>query len=148
MTKKIYCAGPMFNPKEREEMEEIAGALEDHGFNVFLPHRDGLELAAAALPMDVFELDIAQILESDGLVLNMNGRVPDEGAAAETGIAWQAGKKIVIYKNDTRTLIDKSDNPILVGLANYTVISDISKIPHAFNRLFGPDENMPSFPGF
>lgn len=42
---KIYCAGPLFNDKEKEEMTEIAVALEESGFGVFLPHRDGFEFA-------------------------------------------------------------------------------------------------------
>ena len=37
---RIYCAGPLFNRPEREEMAEIARALEAAGFGVFLPHRD------------------------------------------------------------------------------------------------------------
>ncbi|MBM9519121.1 hypothetical protein JWG39_04725 [Desulforhopalus vacuolatus] len=42
---KIYCAGPLFNNKEREEMQEIADGLEANDFDVFLPHRDGFEFA-------------------------------------------------------------------------------------------------------
>jgi len=42
---RVYCAGPLFNEKEKEEMAEIAQALERHGFEVFLPQRDGLELS-------------------------------------------------------------------------------------------------------
>ena len=44
---KIYCAGPPFNDKEREEMQEIADELEAKNFDVFLPHRDGFEFAKA-----------------------------------------------------------------------------------------------------
>ena len=39
---KIYCAGPLFNPKEQEEMQEIAHVLEQKGFTTFLAQRDGL----------------------------------------------------------------------------------------------------------
>ena len=41
---KIYCAGPLFNPIEQIEMANIASALEESGYKVFLPQRDGLEL--------------------------------------------------------------------------------------------------------
>ena len=34
--KKIYCAGPLFNEKEKMEMLEIANVLEKNDFNVFL----------------------------------------------------------------------------------------------------------------
>jgi nucleoside 2-deoxyribosyltransferase len=119
LAKKIYCAGPLFNAKEREEMEQIAVLLEKSGFRVFLPHRDGIEFAnlldsfvghgvprSKALDIlnkAIFNLDVFQVLDSDGLILNMNGRVPDEGAMVEAGIAWRAGKAIVIYSDDARS---------------------------------------------
>ena len=46
---KIYCAGPLFNPKEQEEMGQIASVLECKGYSVFLPQRDGLEFASSSL---------------------------------------------------------------------------------------------------
>jgi nucleoside 2-deoxyribosyltransferase len=149
---KIYCAGPLFNPKEREDMEEIASVLEKHNFEVFLPHRDGLEFAhfyplmldlkkchneaSSILKKAIFYLDIYHVLASDGLVLNMNGRVPDEGAMVEVGVGWSAGKAIVIFKDDVRTLIDGNDNPLVVGLADFNVINNKNNIPACFNKLF------------
>lgn len=29
---RVYCSGPLFNEKEREEMQQIADALEKAGF--------------------------------------------------------------------------------------------------------------------
>ncbi len=151
MAKKIYCAGPLFNAKEKEEMQEIADALEKSGYDVFLPHRDGFEFANLTKKFEelgisdsdskqilnhaIFTLDVFQVLVSDGLVLNINGRVPDEGAMVEAGIAWNAGKEIVIYKNDARTLIDGNDNPLLLGLSNFKVLNNICEIPDVFNIL-------------
>jgi len=147
---KIYCAGPLFNDKEREEMQEIADELEAKNFDVFLPHRDGFEFANLATAIEefvqskkatnrllqkaIFTLDVYQVLSSDGLVLNMNGRVPDEGAMVEAGIAWNAGKRIVIYKNDSRSLINGEDNPLLIGLSDFVTISDVSRIPSCFEK--------------
>ena len=153
---KIYCAGPLFNDKEKEEMTEIAAALEESGFSVFLPHRDGFELAhllnvlkaiggvseAKAnrlLNKAIFTLDVYEVLDSDGLILNINGRVPDEGATVEAGIAWNAGKRVVIYKNDGRTLINGTDNPLLLGLSDFVTISNISEIPIVFKELLAED---------
>jgi len=152
---KIYCAGPLFNDKEKEEMAEIAAILEESGFRVFLPHRDGFEFAnlldifkkidvpeAKAnrlLHKAIFTLDVYQVLDSDGLILNINGRVPDEGATVEAGIAWNAGKQVVIYKNDARTLINGTDNPLLLGLSGFISIDNISEIPIVFQELFAKD---------
>ena len=41
---RVYCAGPLFNPPEREEMSAIAAVLEAAGHTTFLPQRDGFEL--------------------------------------------------------------------------------------------------------
>lgn len=158
--RKIYCAGPLFNQMEREEMAKIAAVLEESGFKVFLPQRDGMEMiklipafAAAGVPevkakaiidKAIFSLDVFQVLDSDGLVLNMNGRVPDDGALVEAGIAWQAGKAIVIYKNDARTLIDGNDNPLISGLSDFDKVDRIEAIPAEFHRKF--QANMPVSP--
>ncbi|MDF3818400.1 dual specificity protein phosphatase [Leptospira sp. 96542] len=42
-SKKIYCAGPMFNPSEIAELSNISEHLESIGYSTFLPPRDGLE---------------------------------------------------------------------------------------------------------
>lgn len=150
--KKIYCAGPLFNAKEKEEMAEIAGVLENAEYQVFLPHRDGFEFAGLStvfkelglndietndiLNRAIFTLDVFQVLDSDGLILNINGRVPDEGAMVEAGIAWNAGKEVVIYKNDARTLLNGNDNPLLLGLSGFNTVDCIQAIPTAFNERF------------
>lgn len=149
---KVYCAGPLFNEKEKEEMADIAAILEESGFKVFLPQRDGFEFAHLSdilknigvseekstrlLNKAIFTLDVFQVLDSDGLVLNINGRVPDEGATVEAGIAWNAGKCVVIYKNDARSLINGTDNPLLLGLSDFVTINEISKIPIVFKDMF------------
>jgi nucleoside 2-deoxyribosyltransferase len=148
---KIYCAGPLFNDKEKQEMQEIAAALERAGFAVFLPHRDGFEFfnlfaafaklnvseaeARRILSKAIFCLDVFHVLSSDGVVVNANGRVPDEGAMVEVGIAWNSGKKIVLYKNDARSLLNGSDNPLLLGLSDFDVVTSIEDIPSSFNEL-------------
>ncbi|RKX26165.1 MAG: hypothetical protein DRP46_11140, partial [Candidatus Zixiibacteriota bacterium] len=124
-------------------------------------HRDGIELskinsmlvtfgysldeANCLLAQAIFHIDTYQIYDSDGLVLNMNGRVPDEGAMVEAGIAWTLGKPIVIYKNDSRSSLSGIDNPLVIGLSNFNLIDNIQKIPIKFNQLFSngfsPDIN-------
>ena len=141
---KIYCAGPLFNPKEREEMQEIASVLEDEGYGVFLPHRDGLEFAnifpnllqkglanhqaKEILNNAIFSLDVFHITESNGLVLNMNGRVPDEGAMVEAGIAWACNKIITIFKNDSRSLIEGNCNPMAMGLSDFSFATNYKEM--------------------
>jgi nucleoside 2-deoxyribosyltransferase len=151
--RRIYCAGPLFNRAEQEEMAEIARTLEGSGFSVFLPHRDGFVFAdvhreflrggyesaeaSRMIQQAIFWLDTYQVLAGcDGLVLNMNGRVPDEGAVAEAAMAWIAGKAIVLYKADSRSLIQGNDNPLVAGLGGFVTVSTIPEIVYAFTQLF------------
>ncbi|HSD51579.1 MAG TPA: nucleoside 2-deoxyribosyltransferase [Candidatus Methylomirabilis sp.] len=150
---RIYCAGPLFNRPEREEMAEIARTLEGAGFSAFLPHRDsfvfeevhreflrgGYDATAASrmIHQAIFWLDAYEVLKgSQGLVLNMNGRVPDEGAVAEAAMAWMAGKAIVLYKSDSRSLIQGDDNSLVLGLGNFVKVSTVPEIAYAFTQVF------------
>jgi len=146
---RVYCSGPLFCPEEMAGMTAIADVLEQAGYDTFLPHRDGLEpyvLKAAGDPLlgnaafrglhrvagkAIFALDIYQILEGcDRLVMNMNGRVPDEGAVVEAAVAFTAGKPLVLYKNDHRTKIGGNDNAMLSGLSyTFRTVTHLSRIP-------------------
>jgi len=142
---RVYCAGPLFNESERDEMNRIGAALRQSGFETFVPHADSLEFAQvhphlAAHGYDaaqigqvihraIFALDTYQVVCGCGaLVLNMNGRVPDEGAVAEAAMAWTLGKPIVIFKADARSKISGRDNPLIVGQANFETVDDIQQL--------------------
>ena len=137
---RAYCSGPLFNAKEKEEMGELASCLEQAGFETFLPQRDGLELtrvvealvgmglqaeqASDIAAKAVFALDVYQVVaRCDGMVVNLNGRVPDEGAVAEAAIAWSWGKAIVGYKADSRSVFLGRDNPLVTGLFGFRICS-------------------------
>lgn len=145
---RVYCAGPLFNQAERDEMTAIADLLQADGFAVYLPHRDGMEFrhvhhvlvelgwpaprAAHFLHQAIFALDIFQLVEAcHSIVWNLNGRTPDEGAVAEAAIAWTLGKPLVAYKDDVRSLITGRDNPLLVGMVEFVTLDELPKIPAA-----------------
>ncbi|MGH8063726.1 MAG: nucleoside 2-deoxyribosyltransferase [Candidatus Entotheonellia bacterium] len=148
----IYCAGPLFNPSERAEMEMLAETLERAGFKTFLPHRDGFlfggvvaDVVRAGYPLNVsqwlarqaiFALDVYQVLVScHGTVVNLNGRVPDEGAVVEGAMAWTAGKAVVLFKDDARSKIDGLDNPLVAGLGEFRLVSRSEDLPRAMTRV-------------
>lgn len=150
-TNRVYCAGPLFNLAERREMSEIADLLIAAGYDVYLPHRDGMEFrpvldelvlrgwphtsAGGFLHAAIFALDIYQlVIECHSVVWNLNGRVPDEGAVSECAMAWMMGKPLIAYKDDFRTLITGRDNPLLAGLVDFDFVSEICKIPEALER--------------
>lgn len=148
---RIYCAGPLFNPSERAEMEMLAETLEQAGFMTFLPHRDGflfgavvadlvktgysLDVAQWMVRQAIFALDVHQVLMGcDGIVVNLNGRVPDEGAVSEGAIAWTAGKAVVLFKDDVRAFIDGFDNPLVAGLGGFRFVRRSEDLPQVLSR--------------
>ena len=136
-------------------MNQIAAAIEEGGYDTFLPHRDGLEPfvtnfigtpLANSIPFRfltksinkwVFAYDIYQIVEAcDYLVLTMNGRGPDEGGIVETAVAYATGKPIILYKADDRTFAFGSDHLMLLGASSaYTIVNTIEGIPSSLARL-------------
>lgn len=155
---RVYCAGPLFNAAERAEMDSIAATLEAAGFATFLPHREGLEFAklkpeleklgasageaAHMLDRAIFSLDTFQLLRRcDAVVANLNGRVADEGTVVEASLAWHAGKPLVLFKADARTMLSGSDNPMLVGLGDFDVIDRLSALPDAVRQAVARDRS-------
>ena len=150
---RIYCAGPLFNQSERQEMESIARVMTDAGHAVYLPHRDGLEFrlvhevlvqrgfaeahAAAFLHEAIFALDVYQlVVECDGIVWNLNGRTPDEGAVSEAAIGWALGMPLVAWTDDVRSLIAGRINPLLAGLVCFRTVEQLEDLPAALEAEF------------
>jgi len=157
---RVYCAGPLFNEAERSEMLRIAAALEKEGFQTFVPHADGLEFAEVlpwlvqrgmdaqragmVLHQAIFALDTYQVVCGCGsLVMNYNGRVPDEGAVAECTMAWMLGKPVVIYKEDVRSLIAGRDNPLVAGQTGFEMVERMDRIGEALRTRIQRDHPSP-----
>jgi nucleoside 2-deoxyribosyltransferase len=91
----IYFAGPLFSEAERVFNLRVAERLERADYEVFLPQRDGVErdrppydlMTADERRRAMFELDKRKIFESDIFLFVLDGRVPDEGACVELGLA-------------------------------------------------------------
>jgi nucleoside 2-deoxyribosyltransferase len=92
----VYLAGPLFSMAERRFNLQLTERLETSGFRVFLPQRDGAQRETS--PYDamtserrrqaMFGFDRQQILDCDAFSFVLDGRVPDEGACVELGIAY------------------------------------------------------------
>ena len=132
----IYLAGPLFSEAERRFNLELAQRLEALGFNVFLPQRDGVERDRA--PYDsmtpeerrraMFDLDRSSVLDSDVFLFVLDGRVPDEGACVELGIAYcqkylEGGEKLLVgLHTDTRAaFVGARLNPMVRVPLDYVV---------------------------
>ena len=119
---RIYFAGPLFNEAEREYNLKLTTILESYGYEVFLPQRDGYlatELdgkTEAEKTEMIFRKDRDEVLKADILFMTLDGRVPDEGACVELGIAYASGKRCYGIKGDARSVeIDMDVNPMLTG---------------------------------
>lgn len=150
--KKVYIASPLFNDSEKDENKKIDEVLMIAGYDTFLPQRDGFlytelmekiknngysQSRAENIALNlILHLDIYNVCEGcDATVLNLNGRVPDEGAVSEGALCFRSRKPLTIYKNDARSLVNGKDNPLVVGLTEFRVITEIKKIPAELKRL-------------
>lgn len=126
----IYFAAPFFCHAERAFNLHLATKLEENGFSVFLPQRDGVELknerisnlTEEELVKTIFNIDRAEIIKADVFLIIFDGRVPDEGACVELGIAHEnkvhhnQTKLLIGFKNDMRVFAEKLNlNAMLLG---------------------------------
>ncbi|MCE8428006.1 MAG: nucleoside 2-deoxyribosyltransferase [Candidatus Methanoperedens sp.] len=123
MKKKVYIAGPLFSESELEFNRRMNEFLNNLGFNTFLPQEDGHLLSELkeegfekenAIQM-IFQKDLKEIKDCDILVFIMDGRVPDEGACIEIGLAYAYEKECFGLKTDSRSLMSNMDNPLIIG---------------------------------
>lgn len=119
---RVYFAAPLFCESEKDYNLELVHVLEEAGYEVFLPQRDGYlasELEGKSdeeLVQMIFDRDLREVLESDVLVFNLDGRVPDEGACVELGIAYGNGKRCYGLRTDVRAVERGLElNPMISG---------------------------------
>jgi nucleoside 2-deoxyribosyltransferase len=118
----------LFSEAEKRFNQRLRATLEEAGFRVFLPQRDGVERSKP--PYDqmtrkerrqaMFDLDKAKIFEADVFLFVLDGRVPDEGACVELGIAFcqkelgRRDKLLVGLRTDVRAAFpDSALNPMV-----------------------------------
>ena len=126
----IYFAAPLFCQAEQAFNLQLTGKLEERGLTVFLPQRDGVESSKPPYNemthdeqrQAIFVLDRDKILDADVFLFVLDGRVPDEGACVELGIAYgqkhllQQDKLIIGLQTDSRAAyLGEKLNAILHG---------------------------------
>ena len=131
---RIYFAAPLFCQAEKVFNLQLTGKLEERGFTVFLPQRDGIEsskppyneMKSDELHQAIFAVDRDKILEADVFLFVLDGRVPDEGACVELGIAYgqkhllQQEKLLIGLQTDSRAaFLGAKLNPMIHGALDY-----------------------------
>jgi nucleoside 2-deoxyribosyltransferase len=108
----------LFCDAERSFNLTVDEALRTAGLDTYLPQRDGGEGAKmVASGMDpsvvrskLFASDTEAIRRCDFLIMLLDGRVPDEGACVELGIAYALEKPCFGLQTDIRRFADQSNN--------------------------------------
>jgi nucleoside 2-deoxyribosyltransferase len=122
MRPNIYMAGPLFSEAERSYNVYLKHILTEFS-DVYLPQEDGLlivDLIASGLSVEqassrVFKNDINAIHRCDYLLMLLDGRTVDEGAAVELGYAHCLGKTCISLQTDFRRLAPFGNNPMITG---------------------------------
>jgi nucleoside 2-deoxyribosyltransferase len=109
---RIYFAGPLFTPYEREFIDQCAAKMRAAGMEVFVPHE--IPLPDSVTPEFIFKIDSEQVLKADAVLALLDGPMVDDGTASEIGIFWAAmqsdstKKGIVGLVTDTRVIRDRN----------------------------------------
>lgn len=140
---RIYFAGPLFSEAEKSFNSQLVEQLEAREFSVFLPQRDGVEswtlldknMPTADLRQKIFAVDRNEILKADIFLFILDGRVPDEGACVELGIAYaqkllQRREKLIIgLLTDRRAaFLDAKLNAMIEGTLDSIAASEVDLI--------------------
>lgn len=104
---RIYFAGPLFTPYERQLIAEHARKLEARGHQVFVPHEAPRDTATPTAE-SCFRIDFAALREANVIVACLNGAQVDDGTACEIGIFYgmsltdPSKKAIIAFSTDYR----------------------------------------------
>jgi nucleoside 2-deoxyribosyltransferase len=122
---RVYYAASLFNEAEREFNRKVVSMIHDLGYSTWFPQedvglltdfieKDGMTLDQAR--DHIFNLNIREVQACDLVVFCLDGRVPDEGACIEAGIAWGMNKRILALKTDFRDGEPGGNNIMIDGI--------------------------------
>jgi len=154
---RVFIASPGYSIAEKKLNLEIDSVIKGAGFSTFLLERDCPEygLLVAELRKREYAPDQARdiassvigfliyrqcYIECDVTVLNLNGRVPDEGSIIAAGISFASGKHLVTYCDDSRRLFYGIHHPLITVLTLSEMVNRIEEIPPALRRCFESDQ--------
>lgn len=98
----IYLAAPLFNPTERRLNEEVCQRLEELGYKVYLPQRDGGRAELGDSVSDLYKKDVEALNKCNMCVAILQGETLDPGTVFELGYLAAQDKPIFAYRNDWR----------------------------------------------
>jgi nucleoside 2-deoxyribosyltransferase len=124
---RVYYAASLFNEAEREFNRRVVGMIHDLGYTTWFPQEDvglltdlmdELNMTLDEVRDHIYGLNIEEVQKADLVVFVLDGRVPDEGACIEAGIAWAMGKPIIALKTDIRDAEPGGNNIMIDGIVS------------------------------
>ena len=132
---RAYLAGPLFCQAEREYNLYLKEALAEYSVELVLPQEtdmlfDPLMMDDPAYASEasekVFRRDLALLDSCDIFIINLDGRVPDEGACVELGYAYSRGKPLYGIKTDVRVSEFGMDNMMIAGILRGRIADSVA----------------------
>ncbi|MDJ0665494.1 MAG: deoxynucleoside kinase [Acidimicrobiia bacterium] len=133
---RVYYAAGLFNQGERAFNLEVKAVLDELGFETWFPQesaglledyiREGMSVDEAR--HKIFKMNLRAVEECDILVFVLDGRVPDEGACIEAGLAYGRGKQCIGLKTDFRNVEGGGNNLMIDGILDYRIAGSLAEL--------------------
>ncbi len=133
---RAYYAAALFNEGEREFNLRVKAMLDECGLETWFPQEDagfledymdkGMTLAEAR--HHIFEQNLDAVRQAEVLIFNLDGRVPDEGACIEAGVAYGLDKRLIGLQTDFRAVEPGGNNLMIDGVLDYEIAADIEEL--------------------
>ncbi|URI05824.1 nucleoside 2-deoxyribosyltransferase [Aquincola tertiaricarbonis] len=116
----VYLAAPLFSEAELNFNLALTTRIEA-SLDVYLPQRDGgklVDLLACGVEENaayksIFDRDLRALDAACALIIVLDGRAIDEGAAFELGYAYAHRKLCFGLQTDPRRLLPAGNNPMI-----------------------------------
>jgi nucleoside 2-deoxyribosyltransferase len=116
----VYLAAPLFSEAELDFNRALTERIEA-SLDVYLPQRDGgklVDLLARGVEQhaaykSIFDRDLRALEAACALIIVLDGRAIDEGAAFELGYAYAHSKLCFGLQTDPRRLLPAGNNPMI-----------------------------------
>ncbi len=148
---RVYYAASLFNEAERAFNRDVVAMIHDLGYSTWFPQEDvglltdlmdELGMTLDEVREHIFELNIKEVQAADIVVFVLDGRVPDEGACIEAGIAWAMQKPIYGLKTDIRSGEPGGNNVMIDG-----IITDVADSVAELRDLLEPVHTLVDLTG-
>ncbi len=133
---RAYYAAGLFNEGERQFNLKVKRMLDELGFVTWFPQEDAgfiEDYLAQGMTLDearhhIFEQNLEAVRAADVLIFNLDGRVPDEGACIEAGVAFGWDKRLIGLQTDFRAVEPGGNNLMIDGVLQYEIAKTVEEL--------------------